>query len=60
MPRASQVLRVAGDYARAVERGGMLVVDALESFHCGGAYDYDPEVVGALRRVLERRGVVVA
>ena len=38
----------------------MLVVDALESFHRGGAYDYDPEVVGALRRVLERRGVVVA
>ena len=60
VPRASQVLRVASHYDRAVERGGMLVVDALESFHRGGAYDYDPEVVGALRRVLERRGVVVA
>ena len=30
--------------------------DALEVLHRGVAYDYDPEVLAALRRVLLRRG----
>jgi len=30
--------------------------DALEVLHRGVAYDYDPEILAALRRVLQRRG----
>jgi hypothetical protein len=32
-------------------------VDALEVLHRGAAYEYDPDVIGALRRVLQRRGL---
>jgi hypothetical protein len=55
LPTAAQVVKVAGAYDLATG-GGMEPVDALELLHRGVAYDYDPEVVAALRRVLQRRG----
>jgi hypothetical protein len=57
VPRSAKLLKVASAYHEAVS-GGMGPVDALEELHRGAAYDHDPEVVMALRRVLERRGVV--
>jgi HD-GYP domain-containing protein (c-di-GMP phosphodiesterase class II) len=33
-------------------------LQALEVLHAGAAYDYDPEVVASLRRILESRGVL--
>lgn len=57
LPRASQVVRVVSTYDRSVHEGGCRPVDALEILHRGAAYDFDPEVVAALRRVLGRRGV---
>lgn len=57
VPQASQVLRVTSTYDRSVFEGGCRPVDALEVLHRGAAYDFDPEVVAALRRVLQKRGV---
>jgi hypothetical protein len=56
-PAASQVIRVAAAYDRSVTDGALSPSDALEALHRGTAYDYDPEVVAAMRRVLQRRGV---
>jgi hypothetical protein len=55
LPLAAQVVKVATAYDYAVG-GGMEAGDALEVLHRGVAYDYDPEVLAALRRVLQRRG----
>ncbi len=55
LPLAAQVVKVATAYDYAVG-GGMGPADALEVLHRGVAYDYDPEVLAALRRVLVRRG----
>jgi hypothetical protein len=55
LPVAAQVLKVASAYDFAVS-GGMEPVDALEVLHRGATYEYDPDVIGALRRVLQRRG----
>ena len=31
-------------------------LEAMEKLHRGSVYDYDPDVVAVLRRMLERRG----
>jgi hypothetical protein len=55
LPASAQVVKVAAAYDYAVG-GGLEPVDALEVLHRGVAYDYDPEIVAALRRVLLHRG----
>jgi hypothetical protein len=55
LPASAQVVKVAAAYDYALGRG-LAPVDALEELHRGTAYEYDPEVVAALRRVLVRRG----
>lgn len=55
LPASAQVVKVAAVYDYAVG-GGLEPVDALEMLHRDVAYDYDPEIVAALRRVLLRRG----
>jgi hypothetical protein len=55
LPASAQVLKVAAAYDYAIGRG-LAPVDALEELHRRVAYEYDPEVVAALRRVLIRRG----
>ena len=55
LPASAQVVKVAAAYDYAVG-GGLPPVDALEVLHRGVAYDYAPEIVAALRRVLLRRG----
>ncbi|MCB2224543.1 MAG: HD domain-containing protein [Actinobacteria bacterium] len=57
VPKAAQVVRVSAAYDRSLHEHGKTVPEALEDLHRGAAYDYDPEVVAALRRVLRRRGV---
>jgi hypothetical protein len=56
---SSQVVRAVAAFVDAVE-GGMLPIDAVEVLHLGAAYDHDPQVVAALRRVLERRGAIAS
>jgi hypothetical protein len=59
VPRTSQLVRITARYDVALEEGDSPLA-ALELMHRGAAYDYDPEVVMALRRVLERRGSLAA
>jgi len=59
LPPAAQVVKVATAYDYAIG-GGLEPGDALEVLHRGVAYDYDPEVLAALRPVLQRRGQVRA
>ena len=59
VPRTSQLVRTTARYDVALEEG-ISPLAALELLHRGAAYDYDPEVVMALRRVLERRGTLAA
>ncbi len=59
IPRSSQLVRITARYDISLE-GGRSPLAALELLHRGAAYDYDPEVVMALRRVLERRGSLAA
>ena len=56
LPRGAQVVKIASAYDYHLA-GGMEPVDALEMLHRGAAYEYDPELVAALRRVLQQRAV---
>ncbi len=54
----SRIIKVAAAYDWKVHKGGMSPLSALEELHAGAAYEYDPEVVASLRRLLETRGVL--
>jgi len=54
----SRIIKVSAAYDWKVHKGGMSALSALEELHAGAAYDYDPEVVASLRRLLEGRGVL--
>jgi hypothetical protein len=54
----SRIIRVAAAYDWNVHRGGMSPLSALEELHGGTVYEFDPEVVASLRRLLETRGVL--
>jgi HD superfamily phosphodiesterase len=57
--RSSQLIRITARYDSDVAEG-KAPVEAMEVLHRGAAYDYDPELVMAVRRVLERRGAFAA
>lgn len=52
VPTAARVVRAASAYDVGRTIHGLSSLEALERLHRGGAYDYDPEVVAALRRVV--------
>lgn len=54
----SRIVKVAAAYDWRVHKSGMSPLSALEELHAGAAYEYDPEVVASLRRLLEGRGVL--
>ena len=54
----SRIIKVAAAYDWKVHRSVMSPLAALEELHAGAAYEYDPEVVASLRRLLEARGVL--
>ena len=59
LSREAHVVRVASAYDEAMATGGTPLA-AIETLHRGAAYDFDPDVVAVLRRVLERRGLIAA
>ena len=59
VPVEARVVAVAARYDATITSGAK-PVEALEVLHRESVYDYDPEVVAALRRVLVDRGVVPA
>ena len=52
----SKIVRTTSAYDHLVAERELSALQALEVLHQGAAYDFDPHVVGAMRRVLERRG----
>jgi putative nucleotidyltransferase with HDIG domain len=60
LPLGAKIIKVASAFDDLTEPGGpgRTSWDALERMHLGMAYDYDPKVIQALTRVLERRGSV--
>ncbi|MGH8950866.1 MAG: HD-GYP domain-containing protein [Acidimicrobiia bacterium] len=54
----SRIIKVAAAYDWQVHQEGRSPLQSLETLHAGAAYDYDPEVVASLRRLLESRGVL--
>jgi NACalpha-BTF3-like transcription factor len=54
----SRIIKVAAAYDWKVHKSGMSPLSALEELHAGAAYEFDPEVVASLRRLLGGRGVL--
>lgn len=56
----ARILKVANTYDDLLHGASSRhsPLEALESLHLGKAYDYDPAVVGALAKVLERAGTI--
>jgi hypothetical protein len=54
----SRIIKVAAAYDWQVHQDHLSPLQALENLHAGAAYEYDPEVVASLRRLLEARGVL--
>jgi hypothetical protein len=52
----SKIVRAVSAYDHAVYDRHLTPLEAIETLHQGVAYDFDPEVVASLRRVLEERG----
>ncbi len=60
LPLGAKIIKVASAYDDLTEPPGpgRTPLDALERLHLEMAYEYDPQVIQALRRVLEKRGLV--
>lgn len=56
VPLISRILKVASAYDEARNEMQLGAVDAMERLHRGSAYEFDPDIVAALRRVLTRTG----
>ncbi|HEX2153069.1 MAG TPA: HD domain-containing phosphohydrolase [Acidimicrobiia bacterium] len=51
--KAARIVKIASAYDSHRVGSGMSQLEALEELHQGAAYEYDPEVVTSLRRILE-------
>ncbi len=54
----SRIIKVAAAYDWQVHQDHLSPLQALENLHAGVAYEYDPDVVASLRRLLETRGAL--
>ena len=54
----SRIIKVAAAYDWKVHKERLSPLESLEALHGGAAYEYDPEVVASLRRLLAGRGVL--
>ena len=52
----SKIVRATSAFDHLVVERGISGLQAIEVLHQGAAYDFDPQVVAAMRRVLDRRG----
>jgi HD-GYP domain-containing protein (c-di-GMP phosphodiesterase class II) len=56
VPIAAKIVKVCSAYDESTSELGFSPLESMEKLHRGSVYDYDPEVVAVLRRLLERRG----
>ncbi len=57
-PMPAKIIRACSTYDHLVHDDGSSHLEALEQLHRGAAYDFDPAVVAAVRRELDRIAVV--
>lgn len=55
----SRIIKVSAAYDWEVHEKGNSPLTALEKLHSGAAYEYDPDVVASVRRLLQGRGVLI-
>lgn len=55
LPMASKVIKATSAFDHATKELGFSQLEALEVLHRGAAYDYDPDVVEALREIVDAR-----
>jgi hypothetical protein len=60
LPLPAKIIKATSAFDQAVYEAGRRPLEALETLHRGAAYEFDPDVVASLRRVLIYRGVVSA
>jgi hypothetical protein len=60
LPIESKIIRAASAFDHATTDLGFPTLEAVEVLHRGAAYDFDPQVVWALRRVLQGRATTKA
>lgn len=53
VPLASKIIRASSAFDHAIYEMGFSPLEALEVMHRGAAYDYDPDVVDAVRTVVD-------
>ncbi len=58
MSIAAKIIRIASAYDQLTQEEELSPLDALEELHQRSAYDYDPAVLGSLRRVLASQGLI--
>jgi hypothetical protein len=58
VPTPAKIIKVSSAYDQAVFEAGLPPIEAIETLHRGAAYDFDPKVVSALRRIIGRRGAI--
>lgn len=56
VPIAAKIVKVASAYDESTSELGFSPLESMEKLHRGSVYDFDPEVVAMLRRILDRRG----
>jgi len=54
----SRIVKVAAAYDWCVHKDRMSPLQSLEALHAESAYEYDPDVVESLRRLLKGRGIL--
>jgi hypothetical protein len=57
IPEAARIIKVSSAYDDLIQQGHSML-EALEQLHLGSIYDYDPDIVIALRRLLETKGAL--
>lgn len=56
VPVAAKIVKACSAYDESVSELGFSPLESMEKLHRGSVYDFDPEVVAVLRRLLQRRG----
>lgn len=59
VPLVSRIIKAASAYDEARHEMQLEPLDAMERLHRGSAYDYDPDIVASMRRVLTATGELV-
>jgi HD superfamily phosphodiesterase len=58
LPIEARIIKAASAYDDLVGDGSHSPLEALEALYRGSVYDYDPDIINAMRTILETRGAM--